>query len=64
MAKLTPMRAIRRKCLECSGESQYEVRKCPIKSAPYMRIDSGIDLKWTFYRPRTQKRRTPYVAME
>ena len=29
--KLTPMRAIRAKCLECSGDSAKEVRLCPIK---------------------------------
>jgi len=31
MAKLTPMRAIRKKCLECSNGSYTEVRECPIK---------------------------------
>ena len=28
MAKLTPMKAIRKKCLECSGGSAKEVREC------------------------------------
>jgi len=27
---LTPIKAIRKKCLECSGESHKEVRLCPI----------------------------------
>ena len=31
MKRLTPMRAIRAKCLECSGDSSKEVRFCPIK---------------------------------
>lgn len=31
MAKLTPMRAIRAKCLECSNGQVKEVRLCPIK---------------------------------
>lgn len=28
MAKLTPMKAIREKCLECSAHSPYEVKMC------------------------------------
>lgn len=31
MPKLTPMRAIRQKCLECAAGSTKEVRMCPIK---------------------------------
>ena len=31
MKKLTPMRAIRAKCLECSNYQQKEVRECKIK---------------------------------
>ena len=31
MKKLTPMRAIRAKCLECSNYQQKEVRECNIK---------------------------------
>lgn len=30
MAKLTPMKAIRQKCLECSNGQYKEVRLCPI----------------------------------
>jgi hypothetical protein len=29
-ARLTPIKAIREKCLECSGGSRQEVRYCPI----------------------------------
>ena len=32
MAKLTPMKAIRQKCLECSCGQVKEVRLCPIKT--------------------------------
>lgn len=32
MAKLTPMRAIRQKCLECSNGQPKEVRLCPVKN--------------------------------
>ena len=31
MARLTPMKAIRAKCLECSNGQVKEVRLCPIK---------------------------------
>ena len=31
MAKLTPMKAIRAKCLECSCGQFKEVRLCPVK---------------------------------
>lgn len=34
MAKLTPMRAIRAKCLECSNNQFSEVRECTVKSCP------------------------------
>lgn len=32
--KLTPLKAIRRYCIECSGDSYNEVRNCPIKECP------------------------------
>lgn len=32
--KLTPMTAIRRKCLDCCNNSSKEVRLCPIKDCP------------------------------
>lgn len=31
MERLTPIKSIRKKCLECSGGQPGEVRKCPIK---------------------------------
>ena len=32
--KLTPMKAIRQKCLDCSGWSVKEVAECPVKLCP------------------------------
>ena len=32
--KQTPMKAIRAKCLECSGGSAKEVRGCPVEKCP------------------------------
>ena len=34
MAKLTPMRAIRLKCLECCAGQFSEVRECLVESCP------------------------------
>lgn len=31
---ITPMRAIRKKCLDCSGGNAKEVRLCPITICP------------------------------
>ena len=32
--KITPLRAIRARCLECSGGSASEVRECPVLGCP------------------------------
>lgn len=34
MKKLTPMKAIRAKCLDCSANNFNEVRLCPVKECP------------------------------
>jgi len=34
MPKMTPLKAIRKKCLDCSGYSKKEVRECPIIDCP------------------------------
>lgn len=34
MESLTPMKAIRAKCLDCSSGSSNEVKLCPIKNCP------------------------------
>ena len=31
---MTPMKAIRAKCLQCSNDSPKEVKLCPIKDCP------------------------------
>lgn len=32
--KITPLKAIRAKCLDCSCESPLEVRECPVTDCP------------------------------
>lgn len=34
MAKLTPLKAVRNKCIDCSGGSYKEVAQCPIVDCP------------------------------
>lgn len=41
MAKLTPMRAIRKKCLECSAGQIKEVTLCPVKNCALYPYRSG-----------------------
>ena len=31
---LTPLQAIRKKCLDCTGDNLEEIRKCPIEECP------------------------------
>ena len=37
----SPLKAIRNKCLRCSGDSKIEVRLCPIKTCPLWPFRSG-----------------------
>lgn len=41
MAKLTPMKAIRRKCLDCSNGHIREVACCQVKDCPLYAYRSG-----------------------
>lgn len=41
MGKLTPMKAIRKKCLECSCGSSLEVKHCPVVKCPLYLYRSG-----------------------
>ena len=34
MAALTPLKAIRAKCLDCSNDQRKEVKECPITKCP------------------------------
>ncbi|MBP3897147.1 MAG: hypothetical protein J6D57_04845 [Mogibacterium sp.] len=34
MAKLTPIKAIRAKCVDCSGGELREIRECPMTKCP------------------------------
>jgi hypothetical protein len=49
LSKLNALRAIRRKCLDCSGGSSAEVRQCAIPNCPLYPFRFGK-------RPRTQQR--------
>lgn len=45
MAKLTPMKAIRKKCLDCCSGQHTEVRSCTIKNCPLWGYRMGHRLK-------------------
>lgn len=38
---LTPLQAIRKKCLDCTGDNLEEIRKCPIEECPLYIYRSG-----------------------
>ena len=42
---LTPLRAIRAKCLDCSGWSTYEVKSCPMVNCPLYGYRDGHNPK-------------------
>ena len=42
---MTPLKAIRKKCLECSAESPMEVRLCPIKDCELYQYRFGHNPK-------------------
>ena len=41
MAKLTPIKAIRAKCLDCTNGQYVEVRECPITDCPLYEYRMG-----------------------
>ena len=43
MAKLTPIRAIRKKCLDCCCGQQAEVRSCMIKTCALYPYNAALD---------------------
>lgn len=43
--KLTPMKAIRRKCIDCSCGSSNEVKLCPVQNCPLYTYRFGKRLK-------------------
>lgn len=41
MSKITPMKAIRLKCLECCAGQRLEVRECVLKTCPLYGYRTG-----------------------
>lgn len=48
MAKLTPMKAIRKKCIDCCCGSKQEVKLCSCENCPLFLLRTG-------YRPLDDK---------
>lgn len=51
MSKMTPLRAIRRKCLWCCGDSRQEVRLCPATQCPLWPLRMGTGHEGTPLSP-------------
>ncbi len=51
MTKLTPMKAIREKCLDCCSRQTKEVRNCVITSCPLWSYRTG-------HRPKAEETTT------
>ena len=45
MKRITPMKAIRAKCLECSNDSWLEVKECPVTECPLWEFRFGKNPK-------------------
>ena len=43
MPNLTPLRAIRAKCIDCSGGNRAEVRECPVVKCPLYKFRNGTN---------------------
>ena len=41
MAKRTPIKAIRAKCIDCTNGQNVEIRECPIKECPLWEYRMG-----------------------
>lgn len=48
MSKITPMKAIRLKCLECCAGQRLEVRECLLKTCPLFPFRMG-------HRPKAEQ---------
>ena len=53
--KLTPMKAIRAKCLDCSNGSFQEVRECPVTECPLHHLRSGHRPKETILNDEVEE---------
>lgn len=51
MAKLTPLKAIRKKCLDCCAGQMNEIRFCTVKTCPLHVYRSG-------HRPKGEENTT------
>ncbi len=57
MSKITPMKAIRLKCLECCAGQRLEVRECVLKTCPLYGYRMG-------HRPKAEQFTTEQDKIE
>lgn len=59
MKKITPIKAIRAKCIDCCGGSVYEPKYCTISSCPLYAYRLGHRPKDEIYIPPIPKMKQP-----
>ncbi|MDK2957337.1 MAG: hypothetical protein PWQ57_2834 [Desulfovibrionales bacterium] len=64
MRQLTPIKAIRAKCLECSGGSSNEVKLCPLVECPLyaFRLGRNPNIKRKPLTPQQRARASQRLA--
>lgn len=65
MERLSPMKAIRAKCLDCTCDQQAEVRLCEIKTCALWRFRMGREERDELYvrKPMSEKQRMAIEKM-
>jgi hypothetical protein len=53
---LSPVRAIRVKCLDCSGDQRKEARLCPVKECALWPFRMGTNPNYKLKRAEREKR--------
>jgi hypothetical protein len=61
----TPLLAIKKKCLECSGGDRKEVMACELKNCPLHSYRMGVDSAAAMLRPaEVEKKKEPESQLE
>mgnify|MGYP001558479290 CR=1 FL=1 len=62
MKKLTPIQAIRKKCLECQEKHYSWVRNCEIKDCSLYRFRLGRNPNYSGHMPKSDDSETGQIA--
>ena len=64
MERLSRTKAIRMKCLDCSGDNMAEVRKCPATNCPLWRYRMGREENDEFKPVREKRKKSDKISDE